>query len=633
MVPQFRLPLAFAALAPIAFAQNPHPVRAPFVVETIPAIVDQYDLASDGEISLLAYHELIAPNRILARTADGRGLVGTWTVGIVSEDAGAERRLPRGSVHVAGGRGIVVWIEKMPPSNRERLVCGRFDGVQFLAPTIVNDSIVPASHDVVDVACAMRVGPNGLPYVALVFATLDPATNAIGLFGVISPNAGQSFNAPFPLSILGLKPGSATEIGGVAVDLKGGEFHAAWTDDRDDPGNEREVFYRRALLDFAGNAIFAFPLGSGPELAISHDQDVVGDPVIAVDDDPTASGGFAKHVGIAWRELDKGPTFPTLYVRASHDSGTNFVLETVVAHTGLAGLAVEGFDFELCGGSFVATFADNARDVGGNVVVAPLGVTQVWRATSPDGADFSTTGGGQVTMLSGGGGQFATGDSPVLTRVRGAADAAAIAYRADDLTGAEIVTSFADQEFGAAWHLDEAPRVSAAQSGPLVRDVRAPRAAYNARYSNFLSAWQQEIAPDTGVYDLLLGGYRPQTLEIVGWFAGSAALSFRFDHLPVQDSFAFVLLSATAAPNPSGQFVLPDGRRTGLANDLFMQVGLSNWTLFAIQNNPLQEGGSTLTIPLPPGLVQPGLSLSAAGVSWGANGTLHVVTDFVTAKG
>ena len=137
----------------------------------------------------------------------------------------------------------------------------------------------------------------------------------------------------------------------------------------DDPGGKREVYYRRAILDFFGNPIFAAPLGTGSaDRAISAVDDVVGPPVIAVDDDPTFAGGFAKHVAIGWREIDKAQDRPTLRTRASHDSGNTFLLETVVAHTAAPGVRVESFDLEVLGGRHVATWSDNAFDAGGSTL-------------------------------------------------------------------------------------------------------------------------------------------------------------------------------------------------------------------------------------------------------------------------
>lgn len=626
----------FASFAGVttAVAQT-HPVRAPFVVETNPIVPGQYTMASDGETSIIAYTELFDPGRILARTSDGRGLAGTWSIGVMSDQGQATRVLRRDSAQVVNGRAAVVWLEDVLGPNRSRLFVGRFDGATYSPPLQINDAGLPASLDIVDYAVAMRVGPNGSPYIVVVFSSRDVDTQTVVLHCVVSANGGTSFNAPFVVSSFGAVPGGvAKSVGGVAVDLKGGELHLAWTDDRHDPGNRNEVFYRRILLDWFGAPIVLPPLGSGSDVPISFVDDVVGAPVIAVDDDPTATLGYAKNVGIAWRELDKGAGLPTLRVRSSHDSGNNFQSEVVVAHTGLAGVAVGQFDLEVLGGTYVTTFEDNARDFGGgSVIVLPIGQSQAWRANSTDGLDFGVGGEGEVRMISATTDPTAFGREPLLARARGTVDAGVIAFLEENSAGIEVRTSFADQAYGAEWHLDESPQVSNAQSGVSVRDVRDVRAAYNARYSNFMICWQQETAPESGIYDLRLGGYRPQMAEIQGWKAGSPALSFSLRHLPWQDSFAFVLISAQAGANPAGQFILPDGRRTGLASDPFLQIGLSNWVLFLAQNDPVSEGAATLTIPLPPGVIAPGFPLSCVGVTWGAGGSLHVVTDFVTVSG
>lgn len=630
--PCVALSFVLGGFAAPGFAQSIHPVRAPFVLESNAVIEGRHSIASDGELSLCAYVEAIDSGRVLARWSDGRGLAGTWNGGVVSDQFPAERVIRSDSVQVVNGRAAIVWLEDVAGPNRSRLFVGRFDGATHSAPLPVNDAGLPASFDIEDFAVSMRVGPNGSPYLVIGFFGRDVVSQVVGLFCVVSADGGATFQAPFPVSSFGAVPGGgAASIGGVAVDTKGGELHLAWSDDRNDPGVHREVFYRRALLDWSGTPIFFPPLGSGQDVQLSFTDDVIGAPVIAVDDDPTATTGFDKNVGVAWRELDKGPGKPTLRVRTSRDSGTNFLLESVVAHTGMAGVAVDAFDLEVCGGAFVATYHDNVRDAGGgSVVVLPIGVTQVWRTVADDAADFAV---GETRMLSSSDDPTAVGRASVVSRVRGAVDAAVIAFLEERANGVEVRTSFADQAFGSEWHLDDHPVVSKAQSGVIAREVRSPRAAYNARYSNFLIAWSQEFAPDTGAYQLWLGGYRPQSVEILGWKAGSPALSFALRHLPWQDSFAFVLISAQASPFPPNSFLLPDGRRTGLATDVFLQIGLANWILFAAQNDPIAEGAFTTTIPLPPGIVTPGLPLSCVGVTWGPGGALHALTDFVIASG
>ncbi len=620
----------------LAQVSEPHPVRAPFVLETTSIADEQYVVASASETSIVAYREAFLSSRILAKRSDGRGLPTTWIgAEVVSSNDTTPRELHRDSLHVVGDLGFCVWLEDEGSDDHTRLHSNRLIASSWQTPTRVNDSLVPQNHDIVDFACAARTGPNGKVYVAIVFTTADIVTGAEAMFGVISADNGQTFNAPFPLASAGAIPGgNAKRVGGLAVDLKGGELHVAWTDDRNDVGHRVEVFYRRALLDYFGNPIFLAPLGTGfTDVKISAVDDVVGDPILAVDDDPYSLDGFGKHVGIAWRELDKGVGLPTLRLRASHDSGTNFLPEHVVAHTSTAGDAVADFDFEILGGRYVVTFEDNAVDVGGfNVFVFPVGVEQVWRAISEDGTDFSSAGEGIVTMVSAFSEPTAHGKSPSLARAAGVVDAGILAFLEEGSQGAEVRTAFSDQLDGGAFHIDDEPVVSKAQSGAIPRELKRPRVAYNPRYSNYLVAWQQEVTPDSGIFQLMLGGYRPQTALAVGWNVGSTELHFELHHVPFNDSFAFVLISGATTENPALGFFLPDGRRTGLMQDIFQQVGLSNFVLFLARNDPVIEGAATLSIPLPPGFVTPGIPLSYCGVTWGIGGALHVVTDFVKAQ-
>ena len=217
--------------------------------------------------------------------------------------------------------------------------------------------------------------------------------------------------------------------------------------------------------------------------------------------------------------------------------------------------------------------------------------------------------------------------SPVIARTSGFPDGAGIAYAEDIFLGGYVSTSYSDQAYGSEWQLDDFPLVSQKPQINSPFTLRGVRAAYNAYYDNLIVAWQRTNGAETGPLETWIGGYRPPEMEILGWSVGSTALQFRMRHIPVQDSFAFVLLSGGISADPLTMVSLPDGRRTGLVPDAFYFVGLQNWSIFLLPIDPLTATAESITLPLPPGLIQPGFALTAAGVTWGPNGSLHVLTD------
>lgn len=611
-----------------------HYVRPPVTIATATA-ASQFAVASDRELSVVLFVEDSGTGRVLASHSDGRGLPGTWSAASpVSDGSASSRTIKRESIHVIGSQAFAIWLEDDDSPAKTRLYFNRMSAGVFGTASKISDVTVPSDHDILDFACVTKPGLNGNPYVVVAFHTRNPGGD-VRLLCSVSSNGGTSFGAPFAVSSSGNVPGAvATAIGGLSVDTQLGELHIAWSDDRNGPGSDQvDVFYRRGVIDFLGTTWFTPPLGTGNDTPISVGAKAVGSPTITVNGEFKWTGSNQKYVGIAWRELDKGPSAATLKVRASHDSGNTFLLPSVVAHTGDTGVAVTDFDFETAGDTFVVAWTDNARTVddgmGGTTVVVPVPAeSHVWHAESDDGTDFDPSQTGIVTMASAFEVSTNQGHTPRIARTVGNPDGSMIVFLEGTGADEEVFTTFSDQEFGGEWHIDEYPIASAAQGNGGGTAVTPPDVAYNQRYYNFLVAWQQETAPGSAQYDLVVGGYRPQVIEIEGWQVGSTAVQWTLDHLPFQDTFAFVLISGTANNTLSGNLALPDSRKTGLVADAFYLAGLQSFVFFAAPVDPFIEGAQTAAIPLPPTFLVEGLPLCFVGVTWGPFGDVHVLTDW-----
>jgi hypothetical protein len=609
-------------------------VRPPFTLPSSAAAHD-FALAADHELSVLIYREATPGQRIVGRVADGRALPGSFSAPLaISGTTPTERRLQRDSIQVVANRALAVWAEDVNGVADTRLIVARFDGANWSPPLEVPLPGIATDRDVKDFAVAMRQGPSGQPLAAIALSLGSGAGLNPRLYVVTSADGGASWRAPVPVSSAGAKPGGPTtlSIGGVDVELGPSALHVTWTDDRAMPGVARAAFHRRAFLDWNGNAFFGAPLGSGNETLLSGAADVVGDPIVAANPYPGATGGDQRNVGVAYRQLDKGPTAATLAVRASHDDGNTFAFPATVAHTSMPGVAVDEFDFGIVGASYVVTWQDNVKaDSQGGVSVLVPPSPRVWRAVSPDGTAFDLGSGASVAPLAAPLAADAIRRSPRLATARGAPDGAVITFLEDRGQGFEVAAAFADQAFAGKWHLDQVARIAPPPPAGTLVDVRPPVPAFDARYSNFIVAWQQESAPETDDFELVHGGFRPLTCRIHGFAPGSTSISFSVDHAPPQDTLAIVLLAFTGIA--SGGFPLPDGRDTGLFPDAILAVSLANLVLFAAPIDPVTETAATTVIPVPSALFAPGFKLAAAAITLGGGeNPVHLVSDVTSAE-
>ena len=153
--------------------------------------------------------------------------------------------------------------------------------------------------------------------------------------------------------------------------------------------------------------------------------------------------------------------------------------------------------------------------------------------------------------------------------------------------------------------------------------------AYNALYYNYIMVWRQETVANSGIFDLYCGGFRPQEVDIVDWYQGSASVHFEMGHLPFQDTYGLVLISLDANNDSSGNSMVYDDRKLGLLFDSATDFGLQNFAFFFAPNDPINEGAVTASLPFTiPLFVPVGFELAYVAISWGPFGDIHTITDW-----
>ncbi|MCP4093337.1 MAG: hypothetical protein GY747_07800 [Planctomycetes bacterium] len=147
--------------------------------------------------------------------------------------------------------------------------------------------------------------------------------------------------------------------------------------------------------------------------------------------------------------------------------------------------------------------------------------------------------------------------------------------------------------------------------------------SYNKNFSNFIMGWD---ADDLGTSNVYAGGYRPHTLIPIGPLTKGSNLSFEIKYYPLTNANEDFGVLYAAAP---GVWRLPDGRRSGLADDNYLAYSLTS-TLSTFKGTVSMTGtGQTgsLVIPmtLPDNFVLYCVAISAGAVRDGRG----ALTDLV----
>lgn len=598
-----RTSLAICALAHALWAhggEEPHYKRDPFVLPGLGNSVEEFSLSSDEHLDAVAIRLGGSSGRIVAILNDGRGLQDNWTPDeVICDDTNVARELNEDSCQVFEDQAFVSWLDDRDGGTLTRVHFNRYDQPSdswLPAALEIDDSTYPPASDVRRARMVVKRGTSGAAHVIVIVALRSAGQDHV--YVSVSPDAGGSFNPPVRVHASASSPGL---VGAVACDMRFGELHLAWTDNR---AGSMDVHYRLALLDFFGNPLF---FGSEHAISTGTGTNATGRLVLETNAELGWSGSDQKYVGVAYLQND-GDGTTNLHVLASQDNGTSFG-DLIVAQTATPSTEVASFDFEIPGDTFVVTWQDDSD-----------GTPQVYRSQSDDGTSFVPP-----VRVSGFDDAAHLGSAPRISSSFGTPDGACVVFlEQNEFGGIEVNSSFGDQSFGGEWHDEEYPQVSNA-AGKGAGIVDAPDVSYNQLYYNYVVGWREESAPGSGFFNLVLGGYRPPWILLEGWNAGSIAMFFEILHVPFQDTFGYVVVSMTPPTSGPGT-VLYDGRSTGFVPDGLTNTWLtSRWAYSVFLNDSSNEGGTTRPFLFPPMASGPDLTFQA--VSWGPFGELHTLTE------
>jgi len=634
-----------------------HYVREPIVVDDASVSVEQVAVDSDAELSVVLYREGGGSNQVRSVVSDGRGLSWSAASALVSGASGDARSIQRDSIHVVGDEAYAVWADDAAGSGATRLYFNLYSQStgSWGSPTPINatgiSGDVTAWHVVAKPGLVSGFPGFGNAVVAVIYKVRNAGDTADTLH--LSVYNGLSWLAPVAVSVNGVSPGGVSEvdIAGVGIDTQLGELYVAWADDR---AGSQGLYFRRGLVSWLGTVLWIGPdkdeivVNSGEVALGDAGADVLGDPIVAVNDSFVWTGEDARYVGIVWAQ-DDGDGTATLHARASHDQGTSFLPDpsgasSILGHTGDPGVDVGSFDFDIMATKFTAVWDDDAN-------IGTVG-QQVYRAESLDGVDWTGVDprSSFVFNMSADADPDTPGRDPMLMRTVATPDGAGLSFLQEvegdpclaGPDGFEVFTAFADQAFGSEWHLADYPVPSEAQGdAAFEREVRNGDICSNDLYYNFINVWLEEVGPGGAVtpeLHVVVGGYRPQVVEIEGWHdhdgGGPVIGEFGFatDHLPFDDSFFWVFASLSTPESvpvlfPQLTLPLPDGRVTGLIQDPFMNLTFGSlFGFFLAENDVAAEGGVTTPVPVLSNLTQ-GTEIAFVAASWGAQGEFRALTD------
>jgi hypothetical protein len=117
--------------------------------------------------------------------------------------------------------------------------------------------------------------------------------------------------------------------------------------------------------------------------------------------------------------------------------------------------------------------------------------------------------------------------------------------------------------------------------------------SYNKNFSNFIMGWD---ADDLGTSNVYAGGFRPQTLIPIGPLTKGSQLSFEIKYYPLTNANEDFAVLFAAVP---GQWRLPDGRRSGLADDNYLDYAINNTMTILKGTVSLQGTGQTGSVTIP----------------------------------
>lgn len=566
------LPL-LALLAAPAAAQDPL-VREIQRLDTLTAGIGlNPSIASDGRLVAVTYYDggSSGLNRVYVSTSDGRGTAWNGPVR-VDRDPGAAGKIANwDACQVSGSNVYVVWKDERNGSSFDDVYFNRStDGGQGFEPADVR---LPDGYGGTGQVRTWRFAaspgaPGGHDYLHVVMASDANTTAPEECFLTWSADSGQTWNGPLQV---GGDAGNGVNVDGIAVAASGAIAHVIWDDDAENPGGGlTSVHYRR--FDAVAGAL-------GPQLNLD-----LGDPLALGDSQFGGNYSFdieceGDLVAAAWLEERLDASDEELRVAVSLDGGLTWGPDELVGGYDVAqGHDVDFSALLVAGGSVYVAYTDNRVSLGtlDHAYVSVLwlaGVSGLPWVESPQLSD--ALGAGAV-------------------RLAGDGQDVAVTWTTD-ASGNQYTGCALSWDAGFTW-VDDFPVGIA--DGSVDADVA--EIGWVAAYDNFVCAW---LSNDVSTNNVYASGFRSPTLQADGWTGGVLATSdFELSRFLPQEANEFAVVLLAGAP-ATGQFVLPDGRDTGLANDALLQLSFQFYGFLAA---PIAANGfgSTpdLLLDLPPGL-------------------------------
>lgn len=480
------------------------------------------------------------------------------------------------SCDVQGGRVYILWEDE-----RFGLGAGGSDLLfnildpstgLFTGEMTVPNGVVLGTGEVKDFR--LVVANDGLTDIVYVLVSTDPTPGGPPpfddeLYLTTSTDAGATFGAPVLIS----PSTGGVDVDAIALAARGMAVYIAWHDNRTPPGND--VFFQRSLD--AGATL----LGRDIQLDLSGAG--VGDARFGMDIDANALGTVA----VTWNERVTSTTIEELRINVSTDGGATFNGDTLV------GMYVPGTDdvdspavAVSPNDNIMVAWADD-RLTGDDVYVATSidsGVTY-----APD-VKLSVTEGGRrprFPRVIGDGGTDSQGDSIGIVWI--------------SATLPNVSRAAASLDGGVTWKTQ-------IDVSDTTGDADFSQVAFNRLYNNFIHAWRSD---DDGTDHLYAGGYRPQSIEALGFLAGPTMVNFDLNFFS-EGAFSTGIVLISLSP---GDTFVPAAsmRNVGLTTDALFMMGLAEIGPGEVLNTPLDTAGSGST-PFLPLTLMPGFTLYYVGV-------------------
>ena len=474
---------------PVAEAYLRHPVSI------CRGVGPSFALGSGGDLSVAFFGTQEPPQDAFVRISDGRALEWGPKIRLGVAPARTSSVATEG-VQVRGSRIYLLWNERGTDGIGTTHFglspdAGRHWSVRGLEP----EQGARTRTDALQLAVATR--PDHDRLFVLQSASIDAGPER--LFLARSLDGGTTFGESRPVPSF---PGRASGIQSFDLATDGSTVHVVWTEDRDGDGCN-EVYHRSSLDGGSNWEASEFEITSTAAVANHEDAQV---------------SFQGNRVVVLWRAVQNGGSAARLLGARSSNDGLDFTVPAPVGSDG-PDLFVGDVELDSEGGVFLALWS--TEDSGSGALTKS--------ARSLDGG---STWGEEAVLPT-------TGTMPNGLSLAGTGEDRAVLCR----TVEPSVSSAFTTDFGSSWSRGAGPvpiALGVAASTPI---------AFNPRYRNYTRLYTREVG---GAEELVVDGFRPQTLMTQGFHDGSREVSFGFHGFTGEFPFVFVLLSE--AP---GGFRLP----------------------------------------------------------------------------